>query len=469
MLLSFRVANHRSFYGEQELLLLPAYDKTRPVTPVAGVYGANASGKSNLLDALGFMRRAVLESFAQWGPLGGVPRDRFALARSAEAEPSTFGVDLLLDGQRYVYGFGADDDRITEEWLYTYPHGRRRVLFERDGDDFHFGDTLRGPKSTIEEVTRPNSLFLSAAAQHNLEQAAPIFAWFETSLVIAHQLDPLERRRSALRQLARKDNAGRMIQLMNSADLGISGIEVESGRETINVLRSFLTQAEEAGELDTKRIIEMLQKLRLSDQQLHHPPSSRPDFFSRSVINIEAGRDVHLFDFGPASTLPTAGTPKINTIRNTPDGPVRIPLSEESRGTQTWFDFLGTTLDALDGGQVLLVDELDASLHPLLVREFVRLFQNDETNPHGAQLIFTTHDTSLLARQQGEEVLRRDEVWFAEKTPTGETRLFPLTDFKPRQGLNWERRYLGGSVGAIPFLDPADFSTALDERHAANG
>jgi hypothetical protein len=160
---------------------------------------------------------------------------------------------------------------------------------------------------------------------------------------------------------------------------------------------------------------------------------------------------------------------RVALMRETPEGPMPLPIGKESHGTQTWFDFLGLIVDALDGGRVLVVDELDTSLHPLLSREFVRLFQNPETNLRGAQLVFTTHDASLLARHKGEEILRRDEVWFTEKTTSGETRLFPLTDFNPRAGLNWERRYLGGSIGAVPFLERENFTMALGADRATHG
>lgn len=404
MLLSFRVANHRSFREQQELLLLPVYAKGVPAVPVAAIYGANASGKSNLLDALRTMRRAVVSSFARWEPLGGIPREPFALARAAEKEDSRFGVDLLIDGEKYVYGFALNGERITEEWLYHYPHSRRRILFERTADDFHFGDSLRGPKNVIEEVTRANSLFLSASAHHGMEQLLPVYSWFDRALSFADPYDRDVRRSRTVEKLDDPDAVRRILHLLRAADLGIKDIRLSREKD---IRRTGL-------------VAQLLQ------------PS-----------------------------------PKVTTLRDTPDGTASLTLEQESTGTQTWFDLLGLVLDVLDRGSLVAVDELDTSLHPLLLRELVRMFQSAETNPRGAQLVFTTHDTSLLARQGGEEGLRRDEVWFTEKDDAGETRLYPLTDFRPRAGLNWERRYLGGSVGAVPFLDDRDFVTSVEEHESA--
>jgi predicted ATPase len=145
-------------------------------------------------------------------------------------------------------------------------------------------------------------------------------------------------------------------------------------------------------------------------------------------------------------------------------GPGREPfeLQDESSGTLNWLELLPRVLDAVDGGKVMVVDEIDASLHPLLTAQLVRIFQDEDTNPNGAQLIFTTHDTSLLGTMLGDQVLERDQIWFVEKDAEGASRLYPLTDFKPRKEQNTERRYLGGSYGAVPVL--GDFLEAVGRR-----
>lgn len=439
MLLSFRVANHRSFREQQELLLLPVYAKGVPAVPVAAIYGANASGKSNLLDALRTMRRAVVSSFARWEPLGGTPREPFALARAAKQEDSRFGVDLLIDGEKYVYGFALNGERITEEWLYHYPHSRRRILFERTADDFRFGDSLRGPKNVIEEVTRANSLFLSASAHHGMEQLLPVYSWFDRALSFADPYDRDVRRSRTVEKLDDPDAVRRILHLLRAADLGIKDIRLSREKD--------------------------IRRVRMVVPLLNLEPADRKWMHHQLQLASESDFATEKWGIGWRDLLQPS--PKVTTLRDTPDGTASLTLEQESTGTQTWFDLLGLVLDVLDHGSLVAVDELDTSLHPLLLRELVRMFQSAETNPRGAQLVFTTHDTSLLARQGGEEGLRRDEVWFTEKDDAGETRLYPLTDFRPRAGLNWERRYLGGSVGAVPFLDDRDFVTTIEEHESA--
>ncbi len=197
MLRSFRVANHRSIRAEQELLLMPAYDKIRPVVPVAALFGANASGKSNLLDALKFMQTAVRDSYADWKPGTGVPRRPFKLDPDAAAEPSVYVVDLLLDGVRHIYGFEVDDEKVREEWLHAFPHNRRRVIFDRTDQQIKLGSTLadhRARTTLLTELTRGNTLFLSAAAHANVAEVLPLYEWFRTRMAV---LDPSASRTSS--------------------------------------------------------------------------------------------------------------------------------------------------------------------------------------------------------------------------------------------------------------------------------
>ncbi|MGH3622880.1 MAG: AAA family ATPase, partial [Sciscionella sp.] len=164
MLRSFRLGNHRSFDDEQELLLMPSLPSdARVALPVTAIYGANASGKSNLLDGLRFMRQAVLGSFSQWDAEGGVPRRPFRLAPGSRSRPSAFVVELSVERVPYTFGFTVDDERVREEWLYSYPEKRKRVLFERDDEGISFGSTVPEMKAKLDvlrELTRPNALFL---------------------------------------------------------------------------------------------------------------------------------------------------------------------------------------------------------------------------------------------------------------------------------------------------------------------
>jgi hypothetical protein len=388
MLRSFRVENHKSIKDEQELSLLPAYDKSRPVVPVAAVFGANASGKSNLLDALRWLRDAVLTSFAAWQPGAGVPRMPFRLDPASAAEPSGYGVDIEVNGVRYAYGVIVDDERVREEWLYAYPRKRRRVIFERNDDVVLLGSTVsdfRMLGDALRRQTRDNALFLTVAALNDLDEVHDVYQWFRGSLAFG-PLANASAVRDATRRLQAAQGAA-LVSLLRVADLGLTDVTV----------------AEQ--------------------------PDIGGDFPSRSTL---------LFHHG--------------------GGGVPLGVEEQSDGTKSWLALVVNALAVLEGGGVLVVDEVDASLHPHLSAQLINLFRNGETNDRGAQLVFTTHDATLL----DDETLARDEIWFVEKdVTTGATRLYPLTDFHPRKNENTEGRYLAGGYGAVPVLSDLDFRNAV--------
>jgi hypothetical protein len=422
MLIEFRVENHRSIYDEQALTMragrVGAPDDPRPrevpggktgVLPVAALYGANASGKSNLLAAFDFMREAVVHSHRSWSPDEGIPRAPFAWG-SRTSEPSMFEVTLLQEGTRYQYGFVADDQRFLEEWLYAWPAGRKQSWLEREVDDFKFGEHLRGENRLVQQVTRPNALFLSAAAQHGHEQLAGIYRWFLTTRTVN-----VNRRRHGtyedwgferwLQQTFDGESALKQLSLFGD-ELSVDD-RLESVRD--------LVQAADVGIVDIK--------LEYRD----HDPTVRPWRRRPSRVMVRH-----------QSTADDAW----------------LPFDEESHGTQTLFRMAPFLLHALQNGSLLVIDELEASLHPLLALQVVRLFNDPRANPRNAQLLFTTHDTNLLGTELGEPALRRDQVWLTEKDKEGATCVYPLTDYKPRKAENLERGYLQGRYGAIPFLGP---------------
>ncbi len=415
MLIEFRVENHRSIRLEQAITLeagrvgapddpTPRDVATTRLLPVAALYGANASGKSNLLAALAFMRDAVLLSHRSWPPEGGVPRDPFAWGPDTR-QPSLFEVTVLVQGVRYQYGFVADDERFLEEWLFAWPRGRKQVWLERDADTFKFGDHLHGENRLVEQVTRPNALFLSAAVQHRHEQLAPLYGWFREMRTVnvssRRRAEPVLSDRWLLRSLETAASARQASlfgphegdnrrldafrDLLHAADVGIVDIKAD---------------AEDGGDGDPRR-------------------------WRRRRILVRHQSSVD---------------------------DAWLPLEEESQGTLTLFRLGPVILDALWSGALLVVDELEASLHPLLALHIVRQFNDPRTNPRNAQLLFTTHDTNLLGTTTGDPPLRRDQVWLTEKDEGGATCVYPLTDYKPRKSENLERGYLQGRYGAIPFL-----------------
>lgn len=440
MLIRFRARNFRSLKEEQELSLVASSLKDSPeavtkvdgldlgLVRVAAIYGANASGKSNVIKALAYMSSAVQSSQREWAPEGPIPREPFLLDPRSRLDPSTFEVDLLLDGVRFHYGFSLNDREVLDEWLDAYPTGskpvRKQMWFKRDGKKFTFGNKMGGDNSAIERLTRPNSLFLSAAAQNNHESLLPVYKWFaEHFTYVLKDRGPLARETAEM--CKDKTLKSSLLNLLRIADLGVVGLGV---REVDLFSWSSEAGEEEAGNAEDE-LVQVMNNLFQVLKKRHVP---------------EKAHIVDLIHKGVAQ-----------------EG-VTLREYNESAGTLAFFGLLGPVLRATNSGGTVCVDELDASLHPLLALEVVRLFNDPKLNPRGAQIIFTTHDTNILDRAS----LRRDQIWFTEKDAEGGTHLYPLTDFKPRKNENLERGYLQGRYGAVPFIGSPGFLANLHEEKA---
>lgn len=423
MLLRFRVENWASLRDEQELSLIAAdqHDDLAlrevpgtdfRVLPAVGVFGANASGKSQLMYAMFYARSAVLESHQRWEPNGSTGREPFRLDQARSTEPTTFVFDLVAEGVRYEYGFALDDTRVLEEWLFSWPQGRIRRVFERFGPgarDVVAGPTLRkgyGTRTrTAIEAVRPNSLLVSAGAANSHPLLTVIYEWFRR-IGTAHDGNSFERLDFTLQKLGGR-YASQMRRLLQLADLGITGIRSEERKvpEEVSVRFSELM-----------RLIE-------------------PEHVSDHKVEIRR-------------------MPKIMVAHETSDGEVELPYARESSGTRTWLEMLGPVMEVLAEGRVLIVDELDARLHPNLAGQLVRLFQEPEINRNGAQLVFNTHDATLLSRNSYGR-LTRDQVWFTQKGRDGATELIALKEYKEVRDDrgNLLNQYLLGRFGAVPYFD----------------
>ncbi len=424
MLLRFQFSNFRSFLAEQELSLianrLDVSDKPtlknpaiqEQVLPAVAIYGANASGKSNVLRALGFMASAVKFSHRSWDPSGGIPLEPFEFRRDPDSS-SSFVADFIIDNIRYQYGFSATLEQIQDEWLYVFPKGKRQKWFHRRVDsEMSFSTKMQGENRSIEQLMRRNSLFLSTAAQNNHQALLPVFKWFSEKLTIIYSDRSAVVQRAA--DLCRNERERRLLSpLVNAADFGISEVDIteekmpEISREVIEAF------------------ISVLRSRGLGDE-LKAPGS---DDTQTKMKFIHRFKDrTHAFD-----------------------------LESESDGTVAFFGLLAPAIHAIRSGGILCIDELDRSLHSLIAAQLVRLFTSGKSNQTGAQLLFSTHDTNLL----GLPILRRDQIWFTEKDRNGESHLYALTDFKPRKSENLENGYLQGRYGAVPFLNAEAFLSAL--------
>ena len=419
MLLRFRFSNFRSFRTEQELSLVAGPFTDLPgvvrhsagaregILPGAAIYGANGSGKSNAIKAFSFMSSAVTFSQRNWNPEGPVPREPFIADEESRREASEFEADFLLAGVRYRYGFRVDSEVVLEEWLHVYPKGKKQTWFHRKrGTPIAFSKKMLGANRTIEALTRKNSLFLSAAAQNNHEALLPVYGWLAGILFVDD-----DRRQYLVHTAnlcAHSDYKSEIAKLVSVADLGIADVVVE--------------------------------QVKLPDQM-------------RALG--EAIKTIFKAEEGPFAETRT----EVRLLHRFADKAVSFDNSQESDGTIAFLSLLGPVVDALKKGVPLLIDELDASLHPLLAIELIRLFNTPSSNPNGAQLIFNTHDTNLL----GSGVLRRDQIWFTEKGSDASSHLFALSDFKPRRQENLQNGYLQGRYGAIPFINPDAFLLRFEE------
>ena len=398
MLVEFRVSNFRSIKDEQVLSLVASKDKTFkennvhatgiPAVPSilrsAAIYGANASGKSNLIKALQFMQSVVLGS-APKEP-DGVRFDikPFLLDENTVSSPSSFEITFLIDQTRFQYGFSMTKDRIVSEHLLVYKKFKPQQWFRRsfdqqtEQDSYEFKTGLTGPKHVWQEATRQDSLFLSVATTLNSKDIKPIYDWFDEGLVIINDQVRLSPEYSA-GLISNDEKRESIIGLLKSADINIENIDVEKKDGKVPTILFY-----------------------------------------------------HL-------------------INNGHNGNVAFDLDDESAGTQALFALIGPSLDILENGKTLIVDEIDTSLHPLLLRAFIKLFHDKENNTGAAQLIFSTHDTSLLDTFG---LFRRDQIYFTEKGNDQATELISLAEFSPRKTDNVERSYLSGRYGGIPLVDP---------------
>lgn len=414
MLVEFSVTNFRSIHERQTLSLVAGaggelrsanvMGTKAPATPdllrSAVIYGPNAAGKSNLIAALQFIRDLVVRS-AQRGQQGDeIPVSPFLMGESdAVGRPSEFDLIFVEQGIRYQYGVTLTRQRIVLESLIAYPKGSPQTWFERDAnsEDGWFGPNFKERQRKLwQESTRDNALFLSTAIQLKSEQLAPVFNWFRQRLRVMApypRFPPI----FSIKECERDEQfRAKIVDFLKSADLGIEGIKINHRKIDQEEVEFFKDMPESVKK-------EILEHMELDPQLVHKAVD---------------GRDVSL------------------------------SLNEESGGTQQLFGLAGPLLDVLQNGLVLVIDELDTSLHPLLMRRLVQMFNDSSSNRNNAQLIFSTHDTTILDR----EIFRRDQIWFVEKDRKLQTQIYPLTDFSPRKDENFGRGYLQGRYGALPFI-----------------
>lgn len=435
MLIEFSVGNFRSFHAPvtismeaaairsenrqlDESNLIATQDSFKLLTS-AVIYGANASGKSNLIGAFDFMRMFVLNSARESQAEDAIPVIPFRLSSDTVHRPTFFEVVFLIDGQKFRYGFEASVDKIEREWLYYTPTIREARLFTREGGRIDANPRSFREGIGLEQRTRPNALFLSVTAQFNGKMAMQIVNWFRNIGIISG-LNDLNYRKFTLRQFQSSPGWKEQIErLVRSLDVGIEAIRVEDSPANQAALPKYKTHE--------------IREFMLDDST---------QWMSTQTTHTQYDAEGRI------------------------TGAVEFDLeSDESAGTQKLFYLSGPILESLQTGKILIVDELEARMHPLITCAIIRLFHSLETNPRRAQLIFTTHDTNLLDRS----IFRRDQIWFVEKDSYGASHLYSLVEFKPRNDESYERNYLRGKYGAIPYLGDIQRMVMESEKKSSEG
>ncbi|MGB2833485.1 MAG: AAA family ATPase [Methylotenera sp.] len=424
MLIEFKVTNFRSIKETQTLSMVAGnavkdkeLDYNTFETGIANlpklvrssvIYGPNASGKSNLIAALAFVESMVRESAreAQVGePIEIAP---FRLDAATREQDTEFEIHFIAESVRYQYGFTLNAQRITSEWLIAYPLGKPQNWFERQYDEdsekyaYKFSELFDEGKSRQERAnyTIANNLYLSVAVQKNSQKLLPVFTWFQKKLNYILSMNHLgDGRTSRLCQAA--EGKAKVLAFMNSAGILVKDLFVERKLFTLEDL-----------------------------------PSDFPDEFKQKILKDMEGH--------------VSFETKFLYQSNDDQSLIPFDLDDESDGTKALFSFAARWLDSLETDAVLFVDEIDTSLHPLLVHHLIKLLHASKSR---AQLVFTTHDTTLLSQN----IMRRDQVWFVEKDQQQSTQLYSLADFSPRKNEALEKGYLSGRYGATPFLSELNF------------
>ncbi len=414
MLIEFKVSNFRSIRQTQSLSMVAGsgrehLDSNTFVPKLPGVerlvrsavmYGPNAAGKTNVLYALQFLKNLVMSSAATQQGIA-IPHVPFKFSKSTREAPGVFDITFSQDGVLYQYKVTVSSARVHSEELLAYPKNRPQRLYRRtylpkkDSYEWSFSANLTGKRSIWRDATRNNALFLSTAVQLNNLQLIPIFEWFQKRLVIVVGASQMN---SGLTLKMLDDQKGKesLLFLMQAADFSIVDLEIQ--REPL------------------------LPGTHIVGTPIIEHQSGSPSLSAVHITSFHALEDS--------------------------DERIGLAISEESNGTQAMFRSAGAWFNVLKNGEVLLVDEIDTSFHPLLTRHLVKLFHSSDANPHNAQLVFNTHDTSLLDT----EVFRRDQVWFVEKDPKGSSHVYPLSEFQPRKDEVIGRGYLRGRYGALPII-----------------
>jgi predicted ATPase len=425
MLIHFSVSNAFSFKERVDLNLtatsISEFESSNladvgpyRVLLAAVIFGANASGKSNLIKAMGLMRHLVLNS-SKLNSTDKLPYEPFLLSETTSGKPSLYEIGVRIDGTQYRYGFTADQNEVHTEWLYFSKIRAEKPLFLRDKDGIEVFRNFPEGKG-LEERTRPNELFLAKCDTNNGSVSGRLMLWINNLNIISalpHQVNVQE----TVDMLPDEESRKRLFSFFKKLDLGFNAVQIREGKlESVEFPASI--------------------------------PQAVREFFiedlrTKKMVNVATAHNRYAED---GSVI----------------GQIYLDLGrQESTGTIKMFSLAARLLRVLAYGGVIVIDELDASVHPVLTLELCKLFHSSETNPKNAQLIMTTHDTNLLSKGK----FRRDQIYFMEKNRVEASQLYSLVQFKEegrsvRADRSYEKDYLNGRYGGVPIIASEELADA---------
>jgi len=417
MLIQFTTGNYRSFLPLKTISLEATSisefkenifsTKKGKLNKCAAIYGANASGKSNLIQAMGLMRNMIFESFEK-SSASSLSFDPFLLKSSNLKEPTFFEAVFLIDDIRYRYGFEYNEKSIKAEWLFFTEKRKEKPLFIRENDGIQVFRFFKEGNS-LEEKTRTNALFLTVVDQFNGKIAQKVMNWFNNFNII-DGISHRGYRSITFKMLEDKATRQSLTEFYQELDLGFHSIEIKKEL------------------FDAEKMIQGLPE----------------DLVKQLVTDLEGETIVNL------TTKHKMFDENHEFINAFQEFNVR---SQESSGTNKIIDLSGPIFDTLKDGGILVIDELDAKLHSLLTISIIRLFQSETTNPKNAQLLFATHNNNILSLGR----LRRDQIYFTEKDSLGITDLYSLVEYnmkgkRVRKDNSFEKDYIKGRYGSIPSI-----------------
>lgn len=401
MLLEFSCSNHRSIKDPITFSMVANKDKTFEdelfvfdkyrVLRTAVVYGPNGSGKSNFLGAIDFMKAMVVNSINHQP---GTYVNQMPHKLNSLQAPTEYSIQFVKEGVRYAYGFSIKEQLIDEEFLYYYPNNRQTVIFERKGMDITPGSKYKTAFDVSYGVLKENRLFLSCAANYtNIQELVNAFIFFKEDIVIYNKDVNNWDEYSAENLQKNPELKSTFLKMLSELGTGIKDVDINFERRKFGV-----------SEL----------------------PDGIPDAF-KTFLSSEVASKMEV-------------TVKYDNFD--------MDLPEESTGIRKMFEFLCPVIDIISKGKILVCDELESGLHEIVAKHIVELFKNAK-GEEPAQLIFSTHDTSLLSNR----LFRRDQVWFTQLNDERSTELYSLIEVRNvRKGENLELGYISGKYGAIPIL-----------------